>query len=470
MDKSSKNLISNPGNDFLTTELLARLYKRLLSGWEYRKVKIRDDHRYKLEHPSRLERRNITKNEVIAISANAIGSLAAWTRADGSISIMNAITKRHYFTINDAHGKDRICLSLAWNPVEADQFATVGNSTTVKVWTCSDTKNPSFKSFFTGPRMKNSQCVFDPFGKWLLVLTKTDELYLFDVLAGYQLHSISKLYEGEESELGERAGTACSICWLNDGRHIAIGSKNGAIRMLKLCDKGFEEIHMITGHLDEISSLVADPWGLYLVAGSHDGSCSVWSLKDYTCKHVFADFKGLVENVSISNDGFLLSVSSRQASKGTSNATFLSLNSYEKLYEHTFKDVSHALVCFIPEGLKILVTDEKDTIILLKSGCRSILHIQEEVEEMEENVKPTVLPPAAKEELRKASKRRRSEKLRSIDRSKEANPRVNNYEEPSRPMRGAIERNHQRRDEGPRYRRDRAITRHARDDFVVKRY
>lgn len=464
MDEGFRSVIEASKAECLSYDGLVELYRRFFNGWEYRKVKILDDYRYRLEH------RNSAKNEVITMSANSVGTRAAWSRTDGSISVANMITNRHSFTIKDAHGRDKNCVCIGWNPIEADKFVSVGSSYDVKVWNCSDSKNPSFKSFVTEPKMKNSKCVFDPFGKWLIVLTKSDEIYTFNVSSGFQLHSVSKLHNKIKDDIG-KADSSCSICWLNDGKHICVGFKQGYLKILKLSENGFEFINKSVGHLDEISCLAVDPWGLYLAAGSFDGSCSLWSLKDFTCITTLSDFEGIIESISISNDGFVLLVGSHQISKETSSFTYLSLVNQEKIFEQTFKNNSHSVSCFVPESLKLLIAEERDTVSLIKSNCQSILQIPEEASKMESNYATNFANKRAtvSNDARKPSKKHRPEKLRSKDKTKDSVHRSATTEENSRIFSHPDDRFVFRKEEALRYRSDRNVFR-GKDEYISKRF
>ncbi|AAS54005.1 AFR634Wp [Eremothecium gossypii ATCC 10895] len=470
MEGGSKSSSAGPSQaESLTPERASKLYKRFFNVWKQRAVRIRDDHFHRMEHPSRLERRPTVNNRVIALASNSVGSLATWARTDGSITVMNVATERYSFTIKEAQGVGKLCLSIAWNPVEADQFVTVGTSTSVKLWNASDSKNPLLKTLVTGSRIKNYKCLFDPLGQWLLVLTKASEIYLYAATEGYRLHSISKIQPEHEAGAGS-CDTVESVAWLNDGQHIILGFKLGSIKIFKLGDAGFEIRNTMFGHLKTITSLAVDPWGLYFVAGSEDGSCSLWSLKDFTCKTVHSEPEGVVESVSISDDGFVLAVGSRMSSREQSKFSFRSLLGQENMYEISFNSNANSLVHFIPETMKVLFTEERDIVTILKSTCSSILYTSEESEKMEaglaatSNVKRMI---AARDEERKSSKKRRADKLRTVERSKEPSIR-SKLDEGGRQHR-RIEERSLRREEDLRGRGE-AVGRYGRDEYVPKRF
>ncbi|AGO10877.1 AaceriAFR634Wp [[Ashbya] aceris (nom. inval.)] len=466
---SKANSAGSNQTESLTPERVSKLYKRFFNVWKQRAVRIRDEHFHRMEHPSRLERRPTVSNRVIALASNSVGSLAAWARTDGSVTVMDVTTERYSFTIKEAHGAGKLCLSIAWNPIEADQFVTVGSSTSVKLWNASDSKNPLLKTLVTGPRTKNHKCLFDPLGQWLLVLTKAGEIYLYAAGEGYQLHSISKIQTDHEADVGS-CDPVESVAWLNDGQHIVIGFKLGSIKIFKLGHSGFESRNTMLGHLKAITSLAVDPWGLQFVAGSEDGSCSLWSLKDFTCKAVHSESEGIVESVSISDDGFVLAVGSRMPSREQSKFTFLTLIGQENMHEITFTSNANSLVHFIPETMKILFTEERDIVTILKSSCSSVLNTNEESEKMEAGLSATASVKrmiATRDEDRKSSKKRRADKLRSVERSKETSVR-SKLDDGGRPHR-RIEDRPLRREEDLRGRGE-AVGRYGRDEYVPKRF
>lgn len=338
------------------TDNYSRFLEKLLNKQTF--VQIRDNHYFKLQSTERYE--PAIRNEVICMNIHPIGKYAAWSRFDGTVSVMNLqrLTDKTD-TIRDVHGLDKLCHSITWNPNEATQFATVGNTSTVKIWDVSNKKTPLLKSFTTNSKMKNYQCLFSPLGQWLVVLTKSEELYLFDISKGYKLHSISTVQIFGDDELDS---TYC-ICWSNDGTHIYLGFKSGKIAIYQLRDQGFIRKFVSEGHSSAVTNLIIDPWGRFLISSSHDSTCAFWSLSSFICYQVVEDIDGIIDNIDISSDGYILAIGYRNPSTKQGYIRFVETISLKEIGNLSIENSNCVMPRFFPHNIQFLSTYQSDKIV-----------------------------------------------------------------------------------------------------------
>lgn len=304
-----------------------------------------DDHyvRYSTSSSSRFKT-NVPDNEVISLELNPAGTYLAYSRVDGSLTtwrLHDDMSHAAKMAVPDAHGPEKLVYSISWNPNEEAEFATVGNTSSVKIWSAKNKKNPVMRSLVTGPKMKNYQCRYSTTGKWLAVLTKSEELYLFDAEKDLELHSVHSLHR----DPGSGDDTAHSMTWDNSGTHLFVGFKSGRITLLQVSQGGgFQPVFEWQGHTAAVQTLKCDPLGRFLAAGGEDGMCSLWSLSDMCCRVAVNDLDLPIDSVDLNHDGEILSLCAR---KGSTSVRFYRTSTGELLQEVEV-GVSDAQLRFIP--------------------------------------------------------------------------------------------------------------------------
>lgn len=280
-------------------------------------------------------------NEIIAIDIHPATSFAAWSRADGGLSVMRPSIRseklREHSLIGsikkNIHGEGKIVYSISWNPNES-QFATVGNTSSVKIWNVVDNSLRLLKEFKTNFKAKNFITLYAPSGKYLLVVTKSDELYLFDVDRGYELYL---------THLSEANDPIHSVCWSNDSLKIFAGYKSGFVRVFSLKSESILLVVEKRNHMKTVSSLNVDPMGRALIVGSRD-DCSLWSLPHLTPSKSPLYTEDHIRSIGISFDGSIISITSSKKESDICLINFYWYNDLSLMYSASFRECSCPLV------------------------------------------------------------------------------------------------------------------------------
>ncbi|SCW03095.1 LAFE_0G02828g1_1 [Lachancea fermentati] len=313
-------------------------------------VNSRSTSRFKAPAPT-------SENEILSIEFNPNGSLLAYTRRDGTFNIWKLRTEKPdiYMPVSDTQGFEKCVSSISWNPNEENQIASVANFKTVEIWDA--VSGAPLRTLITAETMKNSECKFDPTGRWLVVLTECDKLYLFDTSSGYSLKSIFELHEVYMEDKGA-TDAAVSIEWDSFGSFIFAGFKSGKIMILRVSeDHGIALTFEISDHLGAITCMKCDPTGRYFVAGSEDTTCSVWNVQDMCCEWVIDDFDDCITDVDICHNGYSLAVCS------ASGTRIYSLSNKNCLFERISKGVlSQSKFRFYPRKTWFISNGKSDVL------------------------------------------------------------------------------------------------------------
>lgn len=301
----------------------------------------------------------VTPNEVLSIDFHPSGNALAYSRVDGSLTIWLltgasfARSKKIYLT--DAIGTDKIVHSLSWNPNEIAQFATVGNSSEIFIWGIDEKKRSltKLRSLSIGTKMKIFKCLYDPTGSWLLAVTKSNELHLFDAKNDHELHSVLDINNiiAEDS--------VHSICWNNSGSHVFVGLNSGKLAVLKLNSADeFEMCIVVPSHRGPITSIRVEPWGRFVITGSTDGSCGIWELSTLTCLTLLDDLDASVLSLDIDSMGKIIGVCTSDG-----NLQFYDINSGQRLFSQNFKKFGSDLVFkFYPDKTWFVLSGKDDSL------------------------------------------------------------------------------------------------------------
>lgn len=302
---------------------------------------------------------SLSGNQILSLELHPSGKSLAYSRADGSLTIwlMNgpsfARSKKLYVT--DAVGPDRSVLSLSWDSDEMNQLATVSNGSEVHVWAVDETKRAVSKvrTISVGPKLRLHKCAYDPTGRWLLTLAKSQELHLFDARKDHELHTVIEL-----RQLIPHDSVHC-LAWNNSGSHIFLGLKSGKLALLELDESnGFTLRMCIDAHQGVVSSLAVDPCGRFLVTGGADGICAFWDLASMCCSRVIADMDSSVTSLSFDHLGKCVAMCT---DKG--DLRFCDVNSGETILSQNVKASGVDLMAkFYPDKTWFILTSKCDTL------------------------------------------------------------------------------------------------------------
>lgn len=317
-------MFSNPSkflqNRSISTELSNMVTEKFIEETLSKKnIETVEDERYShvVSHSKSRFAASIIPNEVLALEFHPTGDVVAYSRMDGSLSIwkLNSTQGRFsqstgYIYIPGAVNSEMVITSLSWNPKELGQLTTASNSNEIFLWGLDDSKRGIVKLktiILRNHKTKLNRCVYDPSGKWLLCSTKTECIYLFDVENEHSLHHTLDLWE-----LLKYRDSITSITWNNSGSHIFVGLRNGKLIILEMTFKhdeiSFEVIIDIEAHRNSITSLKMDPCGRFLIAGSSDGTCSIWNLRSMSCSSVISDLDSAVISLDIDHLGKIIAI------------------------------------------------------------------------------------------------------------------------------------------------------------------
>lgn len=298
---------------YMTPEVATAVTGRLLAGlMDKSQTEEIEDDRYALvvsRKQSRFSSSSLGEDPVLSLEIHPAGESVAYSRADGSLTVWLmtgpsfARSKKIYVT--DAAGSDRCISSLSWNGDEINQLATVSNGSEIFIWAVDERKKnvSRVRTISVGAKVKLSKCLYDPTGRWLLTLSKSEELHLFDVKKDYELQTIFDLNQKMPGD------SAQSVVWSNSGSHLFLGLKSGKLALLEV--EGTEELKTcicLQAHQGGISSIAVDPWGRFVISGSTDGTCAVWSLSSMCCSLLIDDINSSVVSVEIDHLGKILAV------------------------------------------------------------------------------------------------------------------------------------------------------------------
>lgn len=304
MKADEENL--SPG---LGDKLAEKLVSCLMSKSQIEEI---EDDRY-LHVMSRSQSRfaaPVGPNETLCMEFHPSGGFLAYSRVDGSLTVWvlsgSSFARSKKIYLPDAIGVDKMVYSLSWNANEIGQFATVGNSSEIFIWGIDEKKAclNKLRTLSVGPKFKLFKCLYDPNGNWLLTVSKSEELHLFNVKKDHELHSVLDTRQILSND------SVYSLCWNNSGSHVFLGFKSGKMMVLELeaCE-GFKVVMILSSHRASLTSIKMDPWGRYVITGSADGSCALWELRTLRCELCIDEYDRAVSQVEIDHLGKILAIS-----------------------------------------------------------------------------------------------------------------------------------------------------------------
>ncbi|KAL3233891.1 Protein TEX1 [Nakaseomyces bracarensis] len=331
----------------------------------------------------------LVPNEICALEFHPVGHTLAYSRMDGSLTIWPSISATFIpgkmIHVRDACGGDKVVTSVSWNPLEITQLISASNCNEVYVWEYDEAKKSASKvrTVTVGHRTKVTKALFDPHGKYVLAVTKTESLYLYSAKDEFTLVSTVNLVD-----IFGANDSVYSVTWDNSGENIIIGTKTGCLVVLGIepSSKSLIKRLEVTGHRSSVSCLKVDPLGRFLVSGGADGSCNIWELKSFICKTEITGLNSSIISLDICHMGKLLGIC-----LDDQRTVFCDLGTGKILYESPSKDLNSELVIrFFPDKTMFLLSGKNDTLQkhYFGSGKMNLLAIWEHDSHKNKDSKP----------------------------------------------------------------------------------
>lgn len=311
-------------------------------------------------------------NEVLSVEFNSIGSLLAYSRLDGSMTIWTINHPKYLQKIYkpDICGQDKLVTSICWNPKESSQFITTSNNHEIILWNVDSklrkiNRIKSFPILHETIKLKFNNCTFDPTGNICVASTKSGHIYLFNFKNGAINENSADISNSYSTTfLGDVIpnfdSIIRSIIWNNSGEYLFIGLKDGDILVLKLDSEHMKLslIFTIKSHSSSIIKLALDPWGKYLFSACNDGIVAVWDLKTLCCKKIINDINDSILSIDVDSEGFVLGVTTE-----SSNLHFYDLDSFERIYSNDLSETeSDPILKFYTKSFGFIISDEHNTL------------------------------------------------------------------------------------------------------------
>ncbi|CDO92783.1 unnamed protein product [Kluyveromyces dobzhanskii CBS 2104] len=303
-------------------------------------------------------------NEIVALDSHSASKCLAWSRIDGSLSVMRPpLTmdrSQDYVLVGsikkDVHGEGKIVYSISWNPNEL-QFASVGNTPSVKIWNVVDDKLRVLKELKTNFKAKNFITEYDPSGKYLSVVTKANEIYVYNVESGYESF-ISYSPDDNSND------AVHSLCWSNDSRHIVVAYRSGFIRLFAAESETLKIVSERRNDMKTVISLTMDPLGRSLLVGTHN-ECSFYTLPDLMPMKKSIQLDNRITGIDTSFDGSIITIVSKETDSNDSFLNFYWYNDVSNLYSAVVKNSSRSTIKWSKSALIFYTTGALDKMTLV---------------------------------------------------------------------------------------------------------
>ncbi|CCH42165.1 putative WD repeat-containing protein [Wickerhamomyces ciferrii] len=234
-------------------------------------------------------------NEVITLQWNNPASRIAYSRTDGTLRIWKLnnceLVNLPPVVIDDCHAKQ--VESISWNPASETDLATVGNDEKVKIWNTQ--RGALIKEMDVGVN-GNILVQYSGDAKYIVSISKQNVINIID----------SKSYNIVETIKIEK--NVYSVTWNNNSSFLFFGLSDGSILLYKFANDKLNHLHTLKGHRSIIKSLKFEARGNRLVAGSNEGSVTIWSMDTMAVTSIYAEIDEPVAQVDISRDGTYLSI------------------------------------------------------------------------------------------------------------------------------------------------------------------
>ncbi|HET9143792.1 hypothetical protein [Actinophytocola sp.] len=149
-----------------------------------------------------------------------------------------------------------------------------------------------------------------------------------------------------------------------DGRRLATGGDDGTVKVWQPPDSGstWADPVVLTGHTDQVRSLVFTPDGRRLVSGSYDGTLRVWALDRAEPPIVLRGHKGWVGDVAMAPDGRYVASAADEGVR----VWDLAAPDAEPVLLTGHDDKRYNSVAFSPDGRYLATTGHRDGVLLIR--------------------------------------------------------------------------------------------------------
>jgi tetratricopeptide (TPR) repeat protein len=142
---------------------------------------------------------------------------------------------------------------------------------------------------------------FSPDGRWLASGSKDNAVRLWDAATGREIHTLER-----------HANSVYSVSFSPDGRHLASGSYDHTVRLWEI--ESGREVRVLRGHTSAVYSVSFSPDGRQLASGSDDRTIRLWEVAN---GHELQKFEGHTECVY----GVAFSPDGRRLASGSEDST-----------------------------------------------------------------------------------------------------------------------------------------------------
>ena len=204
-------------------------------------------------------------------------------------------------------------------------------------------------------RLRNANVIFSPDGK-LLAIIDANIIRLWDIESGEQLH----LLKGNENYL-------TSAVFSPNGKQLAAASNDNTARLWD-ANTG-KQLYILKGHNKHVRSVVFSPDGKRVATASHDKTARLWDANTGKQLYTLKGHEDWVHSVEFSSDGKLLATASND-----NTARLWDANTGKQL--HTLKADENVLWSaeYSPDGKLLATISSDDTVRLWDANTRKQLH------------------------------------------------------------------------------------------------
>lgn len=235
------------------------------------------------------------KSEVVAMSASKNGLLAASSDKDGKIDVWDTSAWSPLMTLKDPDSSKSV-RALAFSS-DSKLLAAAADSERVVIWDLA-TRQPAYTL-----KIKETPTSVDfyPTGSSIVIGTKKSRIVIWN----YKSNQTTEL-KAEKDVL--------AVAVSPDGKYIASGGNDDKVTLWD--SSGGTKIRTMTGHSNNVTSLLFSPGGKQIISASADRKIIVWETGSGTRKLNLNGHNNDIVSLGISKEGHRLVSSESERGKG----------------------------------------------------------------------------------------------------------------------------------------------------------